>query len=118
MVDLPARSSVPLLSENVNFGAVSGNVNFGAVSGSDFDSACTGNINAPTAPPGKVCMYIGSALRVANAQGLGLKSFSGGLGPPEDRAFYVAFDILKGFDSLGTISEPVSLYIRWAYTAP
>ena len=109
MVDLPARSPVPLLSENVNFGAFMG---------PDSDPACTGTINAPTAPPGKVCMYIGSALRVANAEGLGLKSFAGGLGPPEDRAFYVAFEISKGFNFAGTISEPVSLYIRWAYTAP
>lgn len=51
-VNLPARARNPLSPENVNFAPDS----YAATT--DDDPSCTGNYILPTAPPGKVCLYL------------------------------------------------------------
>ena len=50
-VRLPALAAAPLTSDIVNFAP--------APDVADGDSACRGTLGRPTAPPGRVCLYIG-----------------------------------------------------------
>lgn len=61
---LPIRPTVPLSNSNVNFAPVAtANVV------SDGDSTCTGTAEAPTAPPGKLCIYIFSSEQLKLLEG-------------------------------------------------
>lgn len=51
-VTLPTPALVALANADVNFAADADLVT------SDDDSACIGSVDAPTAPPGKVCLYV------------------------------------------------------------
>jgi hypothetical protein len=71
----------------------------------DDDPACTGAVQNPTAPAGKVCLYAGA---------LGTTTFSGGYvyGDPalRTRAFFAVFET--------TAADIDSVWFTWAYTAP
>jgi hypothetical protein len=51
-VDFPAPSSAAVTDATSNMGA-------GTTNGQDNDATCTGNADAPTAPAGKLCFYVG-----------------------------------------------------------
>lgn len=97
-VSLPAKAPVTITSANVNFAPDASAVTI------DDDATCTGTAAAPTAPPGKVCIYpyggIGpfiSLLQGFQANNLG------------DQAFYIAWSAAPG---------NTQLFVTWAYTAP
>jgi hypothetical protein len=96
MVNLPARARVSLTSAQVN---VAPNVLYPIIDG---DSSCTGTVSAPTAPAGKVCVYIGGTSATSN--------IFASAATPADQGFWVTYR-----DSVGT-----AVYINgsWAYTAP
>jgi hypothetical protein len=100
-VSLPAEAPVQLADDKVNFRPSMG---------FDIDAACTGSSSAPTAPPGKVCLYeattIGSILA---ADGRGSSSLAGG----SKYGFEV---VVTQAAVLGTNGPFVSG--SWAYTAP
>jgi hypothetical protein len=96
-VQLPGRTAAPLTDGVVNF-AVNPDVG-------DGDAACTGTTAAPTAPAGKVCIYLGPHL---NVDGL--------LGWTAEAGFESQFFLIQGF-AKGAQGD---LYFRysWAYRAP
>lgn len=97
-VTLPGVAPVALTDATVNI------ANSGA---GDADATCTGTGTAPTAPPGKVCIYVRSN------SGVSLASISGGIGGLPTRAFWMTFTpnaAIGGADAL--------VYATWAYTAP
>lgn len=97
-VTLPDTAPVALTDTSVNV------ANGGA---SDADATCTGTGTAPTAPPGKVCIYVRANTGVA------LSSISGCVGGLPSRAFWMTFTpntSVGGADAL--------VYATWAYTAP
>jgi hypothetical protein len=95
--NLPGTAPVPLTGGTVNI------ANAGA---GDADATCTGAVAAPTAPPGKVCIYL------ASFSGNSLASINGGIGFLPSRAFWITFTPNGGFDNDEII------YATWAYTAP
>lgn len=98
-VQLPGRASVPLTSGRVNF-SNSGPVN-------DGDATCTGTTSAPTAPPGKVCIYLDS-----NSGVDGLSGFNS-----EQVGFDSQFFLVQGLAN-GTQGQDLFMRFSWAYTAP
>jgi hypothetical protein len=96
-IPLGAITPVALTAQTVNF-----NVNAIALDG---DPLCTGTAFAPTAPPGKVCVYVGQAggiaanSAVANPAALNRRGIQ-----------LLWFPLTGGGDEY--------LYITWAYTAP
>jgi hypothetical protein len=106
-VDLPGRARNPLTQEDVNFAPD----DFAATT--DDDPSCTGNYILPTAPPGKVCLYLWPT---APLSGNITRLNAGGDAPqsPEfsRNAFWINWQTADG-------SNPkVFVYARWAYTAP
>jgi hypothetical protein len=99
-VNLPAAAPEKLTDSMVNF-APSPDIN------GDEDASCTGTIEKPTAPRGKVCLYQNSS--VAN-----LDSVSGGAisGAPSKNGFVVFGD------STAMTSARAYTYGTWAYRAP
>lgn len=97
-VSLPAKAPVALTTANVNFRPDAFALTI------DDDAACTGTAEAPTAPPGKVCLYPYSTLGVQS----GLQGFEATrLG---NQAFYVTWTM--------TSLQRAEIYLTWAYTAP
>lgn len=87
-----------------------GKVNFAPTSGGSFgdqDATCTGTVNNPTAPAGKVCIY------VAFSDGI-VRSSTAGWAPfyEADRGFNV------GIVPAGDPGADMYLFGAWAYTAP
>lgn len=71
----------------------------------DPDPTCTGSVARPTAPPGKVCIYL---LEQRNATGaMGLRS---------EVAARQAFRVL--WTNPDRVGEDVAVVASWAYTAP
>lgn len=103
-VSFPNPTPAALSDALVNFSASTGDFVAG-----DADGTCTGNVNAPTAPPGKVCLYLGNLATtgVSTVTGLGntIANTNG------SRGFQVA---------LTASGTPTSLNLEgvWAYTAP
>jgi uncharacterized protein YjbI with pentapeptide repeats len=99
-IALPGRAHAPLTAAMVNFpGGTSGIYN-------DDDSGCTGTKEAPTAPPGEVCLYlIAHSTDISNLRGDSLYNQASDLG------FAVRWN-----DSASSSDTYVSLV--WAYTAP
>lgn len=95
-VDLPGIAPVPLTA--VNFSASS--------SAGDGDATCTGSVNAPTAPAGKVCLY-----RLSSG-GVNLTTLVGSVGYLSTRSFFVTWN------PNGTANGDEYLTATWAYTAP
>lgn len=94
-IDLPGTAPVALTSATVNF----------ATGGTDNDATCTGSATAPTAPPGKVCIYLSGA-------GSGVSDFDGRVGLLPTRHFMVSFK------PLGSDNGDMTFLASWAYTAP
>ena len=106
-INLPARARNPLSSENVNFAPDAYTVT------TDDDPACTGNYTLPTAPPGKVCLYLWPALPfTANVTSI----VAGGDAPASPEFSRNAFWI--SWQTAQSTSTDVAVYARWAYTAP
>ena len=97
-VRLPGRAPVALTYLNVNFAS--------GAAASDDDPTCTGTYGVPTAPAGKVCLYLMGAGHVDTANGYGTYS------PYADRYFTVYFA------ANGTAGQDMYIYFAWAYTAP
>ena len=96
-VQLPGDPGKTLQSADVNFKAW-------APYTLDGDAACTGTSTAPTAPPGKVCLYL-AGVQTDTPQ---VQGFAFGRYP----AFAVQWE-----DS-NTAGPQVSVQLTWAYTAP
>ena len=100
-VTLPARAPVALTAEMVNFGGT-------AVATGDNDATCTGTVDSPTAPPGKVCLYI-SPTDFARAN-----TITGEAAPHlADKAFWVYWN-----DDGSAPGTDMYVWVTWAYTAP
>src|SRR5664279_524085 len=70
VVSLPGSASSDLTDATVNFGP--------SVAAADGDPACAGNAGAPTAPPGKVCLYLATAAGAGTAvEGLAVPGLPG-----------------------------------------
>jgi hypothetical protein len=95
---LPGLAPVALTGSTVNF----------ASGASDNDATCTGTVAAPTAPPGKVCLYLQAA-----TTGINPSSIAGGVGFLPSRAFWISFTASTTGDNVDML-----LYATWAYTAP
>lgn len=97
VVQLPGLAPSDLTDATVNFGITTAAV--------DADSTCTGTPNAPTAPAGKVCLYL------AATQGLNTtvdgQAIPGLLG---SRAGFVVH--------AANLDSSTGMFGTWAYTAP
>jgi hypothetical protein len=102
LVHLPARAPVGLASALVNFAP--------DTHAEDDDATCTGTVSAPTAPAGKVCIYVDGQAYADNATGDGLAAAASAFG---DRAFVVNFQANNP-----TAGQSVVLSFAWGYTAP
>jgi hypothetical protein len=77
----------------------------------DEDASCTGSYGAPTAPPGKLCVYFESALvRKIDHMSAGNPSPTG----LDKRFFRLSFQTAAG----AALGDDMTLYVTWAYTAP
>jgi hypothetical protein len=103
-VALPGVAPVPLTDSTVNFSAS------GAFTAKTFDddATCAGSYGAPTAPAGKVCLYLTGAQAADNSI-IGLAASSIGL---KAHAFMVTW-----IDE-SDVNEDAYLDATWAYTAP
>lgn len=111
----PIKAPVPLSDAQVNVAPYTGVVQIGsaAVAG-DADSTCTGSVDAPTAPAGKVCIYIGS---FDNATVTGFKLIGPGTtGTQPGDAYGFIVRIIDGGKVGNTATEAAEG--TWAYTAP
>jgi hypothetical protein len=98
VVSLPGTASTDLTDATVNFAP--------AASASDGDPACTGNAGAPTAPAGKVCLYLAVAAGSGTTvEGLAIPSL------PGSRAGFVVHAVSATASTTGVFGV-------WAYTAP
>jgi hypothetical protein len=98
LVDLPGVAPVALTDATVNF----------ARSASDNDATCTGTVAAPTAPPGKVCIYLSNS-----SAGTPASSISGVSATLATRGFVVLFAATSSGPNVDQF-----LTATWAYTAP
>lgn len=91
-------------------GADNAQINFSADGfdqSSDDDAACTGTVEAPTAPPGKVCLYlINAASDVSSLRGMSLPELGTTTG------------FTVNWDDAGQQSHDSFVFATWAYTAP
>jgi hypothetical protein len=97
-VMLPARAPVTLTDNMVNFAGT-------AVETSDDDPTCTGTADNPTAPPGKVCLYLYGSTNAIGINGIA----SAHLG---DKGFWIYWA------GTGTAGTDMYVWLTWAYTAP
>lgn len=97
-VDLPGVAPTPLNSSTVNFATASG--------AADADATCAGSVVAPTAPGGKVCIYL------YQSSGITLATLTGHTKNLPSHSFVV------DFSPIGTTDVDEFLYATWAYTAP
>ncbi len=97
---LPALPSAPLVGNDA--------VNMQNVMPVDADPACSGSFAGPTAPAGKVCLYVYGTSNVAGFNG---KAFEA------DVTFNNAGTFVLGWTDLAASTQ--SLFaLAWAYTAP
>lgn len=105
-VPLPGIAPVALTDTTVNFGPGTPNTTL------DEDNTCTGSHQAPTAPAGKVCLYLdGVALGTTDNSVEGRASTSAG---SAKRGFVIGWD--DGASDSGTTDAFINA--SWAYTAP
>jgi hypothetical protein len=97
-IDLPGVAPVDLTEPTVNLAAGSTSV--------DADPECNGTAAAPTAPAGKVCIYL------SNLAGLDEASIVGTAGVLPSRSFFISFD------PIGAVGDDEFIFASWAYTAP
>lgn len=96
-VMLPALASGPLAANMVNFGP---DANPNTI---DDDATCTGTADVPTAPPGKVCLYLYGSGNAQSIEGYSLQQLP-------DHGFYI--------DWTSAAAGSTYVYSTWAYTAP
>jgi hypothetical protein len=99
----PSPAPAALSNATVNFAA-----SVGSFVAGDADATCTGNVDSPTAPPGKVCLYFANLTSGGvNVNGLGniIANTNG------TRGFEVAL-------TAGAATKSINLEGVWAYTAP
>lgn len=99
-VRLPARTPIALTDDKVNFALSPAGV-------LDGDPNCAGSRSAPTAPAGKVCIYIDEIGAVERIEGLRLWRLS-------DTGFEVMLHTPGG----AALGDDQYLWFSWAYTAP
>ena len=104
-VDLPGVAPVALTLADVNFDANSGAL--------DADATCTGTAAAPTAPPGKVCIYLDSFDNVDIAN----TSAEQGLLDTRSISIAITPSLLVPIGP-GPDYGDEYLFASWAYTAP
>ena len=100
------RPPAPLTDADVNFDDVG--ISAAAAANAEESSGCTGGLAIPTAPPGKVCIYLFDE-GVADNSGFATR-LGGGTG------FSQADD--KGFRIAAVSDNQAFLAGTWAYTAP
>ena len=100
-VRLPARAAAELTNGAVNFAPGTGTL--------DGDATCTGNFGAPTAPAGKVCIYVrlGAQVNVERLEGLALPGLAD-----------TGFRIRAYTPAAATAGADQYLQVSWAYRAP
>lgn len=97
VVQLPGLAPTDLSDTTVNFASAVGPV--------DVDPACTGTPNAPTAPAGKVCLYLSTTQNVdTTVEGTAIPSLAG------SRAGFVVH--------AAALNSATGVFGTWAYTAP
>lgn len=96
----PARAPVDLTYNKVNFAD-------GTPGGQDNDPTCTGSVDVPTAPAGKVCLYVDFSGGVERLAGEALYRQS-------DTGFGVQFFTPSG----ATHGADQFIWFSWAYRAP
>jgi hypothetical protein len=106
-IGFPVKAPRVLTSEQVNTAPDSRAL--------DDDPACAGTLGAPTAPPGKVCIYIDQAAPSTVVQGY--KLISPIIDPPVP-GDELGFTVLITYSSSTTGDATVSARGTWAYTAP
>jgi hypothetical protein len=99
-VQLPAPAPVNLSSNIVNFAPHALAI--------DDDATCTGTAAAPTAPAGKVCLYIVQSANVDGGAGYDTEA-AGFL----NRGFLIQF-----FTNSASLGADLYFRVTWAYTAP
>jgi hypothetical protein len=104
-VSLPVPAPVPM--EDVKMGAGQPNAN-------NTDPACAGTVNEPSAPPGKVCVYVLPFTDGVAANGITATPMGGSGAPASDRFGFLIS--ISPVDPPG--GGPVEAYGTWAYTAP
>lgn len=103
-LQLPALPSAVVGSDDVNFSKDD------MAETIDDDETCTGSSVAPTAPAGKICIYLAGRSRVTNLQAFGWSNAAAGaLG-----LFYLTWHTPIG----SVIGQDSYIYGTWAYTAP
>jgi hypothetical protein len=95
-VSLPVRAPAALSTADVNFDP-------NVTDATDKDATCTGSVGAPTAPPGKVCLYA---------------SGSSGTSAVEGAADNNPYGFKVEMTSNGGNVDFVRIAGTWAYTAP
>ena len=105
-VNLPARARNPLSRDNVNFAPDS------HVATTDDDPSCTGTYTLPTAPPGKLCLYLWPTQPLSDNITL---LQAGGDAPASPEFSRNAFWIV--WTTKASADPAVYVYARWAYTA-
>jgi hypothetical protein len=97
VVQLPGLAPADLSDTTVNFANAAGPV--------DVDPACTGTPNAPTAPAGKVCLYLSTTQNAdTTLEGTAIPSLAG------SRAGFVVH--------AAALNSATGVFGTWAYTAP
>jgi hypothetical protein len=101
VVRLPARAASALTNGQVNFATGAGTT--------DGDATCTGTFAAPTAPVGKVCIYVrlGAQVNVEGLEGLALPGLAD-----------TGFRIRTYTPAAATAGADQYLQVSWAYRAP
>ena len=100
VVNLPGVASTALTDATVNFDGASG------ASVAETDGKCGGNFQHPTAPAGKVCIYVDIT------GGITLSSLIASINDLPTRAFFISWH------PTGAVDTDEYLYATWAYTAP
>ena len=98
-IDLGGPARVPLTDATANFAPDDDPLTL------DDDASCTGTFANPTAPVGRVCVYVGGTFGLT---ALDVETWT--TPTIARRAFYVL--------ATKTASTPFEFYATWAYTAP
>jgi hypothetical protein len=102
-VSFPLPAPADLTSDEINFASTPPSV------AGDDDPTCTGEVDAPTAPAGKVCLY-GDAYAATGVSGLPTGSGNLGQGAGSRLGFEVTV--------VSTTDTRAFVQGTWAYTAP
>lgn len=99
-IALPGKAPVPLADANLRFGP--------GISNTESDPACNGTLEAPTAPPGMVCIYTNQAVSFVPQPG----PITAHTALLKDQGFRIWWRTSQPLD------EDSVQWFSWAYTAP